>query len=127
MDNIDNTDDDFNVTPEIEQKYGWQKKPKKIDSMDLDLVWKLATMHCSYKEIALITNVSEPVIRRHLTEFIEKARSIGAKNLRKAQWDKALEGDVKMQVFLGKNYLGQRDQPEDTETNTPLPWNDEEW
>ena len=32
--------------------------------------------------------------------------------LRKAQWDKAMEGDTKMLIFLGKQYLGQTDSPE---------------
>lgn len=127
MENIENDQDEFNPGPEIEQKYGWQKRPKKIETMDLDLVWKLGSMHCTYKEIADITGVSEDTIRKHLKAFIEKARSVGARSLRKAQWDKALEGDVKMLTFLGKNYLGQRDQPEDSENNQPLPWNDEDW
>ena len=32
--------------------------------------------------------------------------------LRKAQWDKAMEGDTKMLIFLGKQYLGQKDTPD---------------
>jgi len=127
MENIEHDQDEFSPSPEIEQKYGWQKRPKKIETMDLDLVWKLGSMHCTYKEIADITGVSEDVIRRHLKAFIEKARSVGSRSLRKAQWDKALDGDVKMLTFLGKNYLGQRDQPEDSDNNQPLPWNDEDW
>ena len=32
--------------------------------------------------------------------------------LRLAQWEKAMEGDTKMLIFLGKQYLGQTDSPE---------------
>ena len=32
--------------------------------------------------------------------------------LRKAQWEKAMEGDTKMLIFLGKQYLGQKDTPD---------------
>ena len=31
--------------------------------------------------------------------------------LRLAQWEKAMEGDTKMLIFLGKQYLGQKDNP----------------
>ena len=32
--------------------------------------------------------------------------------LKKAQWEKAMEGDTKMLIFLGKQYLGQKDTPD---------------
>ena len=32
--------------------------------------------------------------------------------LRKAQWDQAMEGDTRMLIFLGKQYLGQKDTPD---------------
>ena len=32
--------------------------------------------------------------------------------LRKAQWEKAMEGDTRMLIFLGKQYLGQKDTPD---------------
>ena len=32
--------------------------------------------------------------------------------LRLAQWEKAMEGDTKMLIFLGKQYLGQKDTPD---------------
>jgi hypothetical protein len=35
--------------------------------------------------------------------------------LRKAQWEKAMEGDTRMLIFLGKQYLGQQDTPHDND------------
>ena len=32
--------------------------------------------------------------------------------LKKAQWEKAMEGDTRMLIFLGKQYLGQKDTPD---------------
>ena len=35
--------------------------------------------------------------------------------LRKAQWEKAMAGDTKMLIFLGKQYLGQQDSPNEND------------
>ena len=35
--------------------------------------------------------------------------------LKKAQWEKAMEGDTKMLIFLGKQYLGQQDTPNEND------------
>ena len=35
--------------------------------------------------------------------------------LRKAQWEKAMAGDTRMLIFLGKQYLGQKDTPQEND------------
>ena len=35
--------------------------------------------------------------------------------LRKAQWEKAMAGDTRMLIFLGKQYLGQQDTPHEND------------
>ena len=35
--------------------------------------------------------------------------------LRKAQWEKAMDGDTRMLIFLGKQYLGQKDTPNEND------------
>ena len=35
--------------------------------------------------------------------------------LRKAQWEKAMAGDTRMLIFLGKQYLGQKDTPNEND------------
>ena len=62
---------------------------------------------------------------KHFGELIEKGKSMGKKSLRRAQWDKAINGDARMLVFLGKNYLGQQDSPENNDDNMPLPWDED--
>ena len=56
-------------------------------------------------------------------ELIEHGRAEGKKSLRRKQMEVGLEkGDVRMLIWLGKQYLDQKDQPENTENNQPLPW-----
>jgi len=45
--------------------------------------------------------------------------------LRKKQIDLALSGDKTMLIWLGKNILGQSDDPNESAMNAPLPWTDE--
>ena len=35
--------------------------------------------------------------------------------LRKTQWEKAMDGDTRMLIFLGKQYLGQKDTPNEND------------
>jgi hypothetical protein len=44
-------------------------------------------------------------------ELTEEEKEI----LRKAQWEKAMEGDTRMLIFLGKQYLGQKDIPHEND------------
>ena len=95
---------------------------KKTYKLDRDLIFKLATMHCSLQEIAACANTSVAVLEKRYSGIIAKGRSEGKKSLRKAQMEKALNGDVRMLMWLGKQYLGQNEQVQDTESNAPLPW-----
>ena len=97
-------------------------RPSKINDIDRELVWKLACMQCTLREIADVIGVNAETIRKHFGDLIEKGKSVGKKSLRRAQFEKALGGDSRMLIFLGKNYLGQKDQIENNEDTVPLPW-----
>ena len=43
--------------------------------------------------------------------------------LRLAQWEKAMEGDTRMLIFLGKQYLGQKDSPDMELNDLPTGFN----
>ena len=47
--------------------------------------------------------------RKEMKEELTKEDKLA---LKKAQWEKAMEGDTKMLIFLGKQYLGQKDTPD---------------
>jgi len=44
--------------------------------------------------------------------------------LRQLQWQSAEKGNVTMQIFLGKNMLGQMDSPSESMNDQPLPFID---
>jgi hypothetical protein len=99
---------------------------KRSYKLDVDLIGKLASIMCSYEEIAMIMNTSVDNLKKRYKDIIEKGRAEGKKSLRRKQMEVALEkGDVRMLIFLGKNYLGMHDTPTDTESQEPLPWPNE--
>ena len=98
------------------------EKAKKY-KIDHDLVFKLATIHCSYEEIASIVGTSTTTLEKRFKNIIEKGRAEGKKSLRRAQFEAAIDKkDVRMLIWLGKQVLGQEDQPTSNESNSPLPW-----
>jgi hypothetical protein len=102
-------------------------RPSKVKDVDRELVWKLASMMCTIKEIADIIGLSEEVVSKKFGDLIDKGRSQGRKSLRRAQFEKAvLDKDSRMLIFLGKQFLSQKDSPEDKEGTSPLPWNEHE-
>jgi hypothetical protein len=91
--------------------------------IDHDLVFKLASIHCSYEEIANVVGTSVPTLKKRFSNIIEKGRAEGKKSLRRAQFEAAVEKkDVRMLIWLGKQLLGQTDNTNDTEGQQPLPW-----
>jgi len=97
---------------------------KKYKTIDRDLVYKLACIQCSDQEIAEVVGTSAASLRKRFNSILEKGKQEGKKSLRRAMWEKAINGDTRVQIFLSKQYLGMRDTPEDGENKTPLPWED---
>ena len=99
---------------------------KSVKTVDKRLVWKLATMMCTHDEIADVIGCSRKTLARKYGDLIDKGRSVGRQSLRRAQFEKAIgDKDPRMLIFLGKQYLSQKDNPEDKDTNQPLPWDDD--
>ena len=91
--------------------------------LDKDMIERLASIMCSYEEIALVLNTSVDNLKKRYTDIIERGRAEGKKGLRRAQYEKAVKDkDVRMLIFLCKQYLSQQDSPSETESNDPLPW-----
>ena len=99
-------------------------RPKKylIDTKD---VFKLASYGCTNVEIADFYGCDEGLIRKSYSEFLTKGRANVKIKLRKLQWQSAENGNVTMQIFLGKNMLGQQDKIEQTENEEPLVWSND--
>jgi hypothetical protein len=110
----------------MEEQAPKRGRPNKIAEVDRETVWKLACIQCSTREIADVVGVSHTSIAKHFGDLIEKGRGVGKKSLRRAQFEKALNGDSRMLVWLGKQYLGQKDSIEDLNNTSPLPWLEED-
>ncbi|MAG25899.1 hypothetical protein CMI47_10010 [Candidatus Pacearchaeota archaeon] len=99
------------------------KSGKKTYKLDKEIIERLALIMCSYEDIAMVLNTSVDNLKKRYKAIIDKGRAEGKKGLRRAQYEKAVKDkDVRMLIFLGKNYLDQKDQPSETESNEPLPW-----
>jgi hypothetical protein len=88
-------------------------------------VQKLAQLGCRDQEICSWFGIDEHTLTYNFRDQLDLGRVSLKQSLRRAQISLALSGHATMLIFLGKNYLGQSDQPLDTEINQPLPWSDD--
>ena len=96
-------------------------RPKKY-KIDTEQVKKLAILGCTNKEIGDFFGCSADLIEKSYSEFLTKGRAEMKMRLRQLQWKSAEKGNVTMQIFLGKNILGQQDKIETSELDEPLVW-----
>jgi hypothetical protein len=82
-------------------------RPRK--KIDPKLVKALAQMQCTMSEIAAACECSVDLLERRFADIIKEAREGGKLSLRRYQWRAAEKGNVTMQIWLGKNVLGQKD------------------
>lgn len=97
---------------------------KKYNVVDRDLVYKLACIQCSDAEIAEVVGCSVERLRKRFGKILEQGKQKGRQSLRKAMYEKAMNGDSRLQIFLSKQYLGMKDTPDDGDAKAPLPWED---
>ncbi len=89
-------------------------RPKK--HINKELFEKLCEIQCTLSEICHVLDVSDKTLERFCKEqygktfaaVLEGKKSIGKIALRRMQWKHA-ERSPHMAIFLGKNYLGQRE------------------
>lgn len=87
-------------------------------------VYRLAQIGCKDTEIADWFGLSESTLRYNFNAELIKGRESLKQSLRQAQIKYALAGNATLLIWLGKNLLGQSDNPVNTEDNQPLPWSD---
>jgi hypothetical protein len=90
-----------------------------------DEVWRLAEIGCTDKEIAEWFMIDENTLRYNFSVYMTKGRSALKRRLRSVQITTALQGNPTLLIWLGKNYLGQSDNPLSRDDNFPLPWGDD--
>lgn len=93
-------------------------RPKK--KISYDEFEKLCKLQCTLVEIAGWFKVSEDTIERRIKEhygmtfadIYKKHSASGKISLRRKQYEIAVKGNVTMLIWLGKQYLGQKDKIE---------------
>ena len=96
-------------------KENYPKIPIDWDEFD-----KLCKLQCTLEEFACYFNCSidtieDRVLQTHGVKFSEyygARKGLGKISLRRAQFNKALRGNTTMQIWLGKQLLGQVDKQE---------------
>jgi len=103
------------------------KKVKKVGrpkiKLDYELIKKLATIQCTQEEIASVVGVHRSTLLRNkeFCDIYKKGQEEGKMSLRRLQWKAANVGNTTMLVWLGKQYLGQKDKSElSGDSNQPL-------
>ena len=98
-------------------RYKQGKQPLlKPDSVTLNLIMNLSGKGCTQAEIAGLLGVAEKTFTNFLSanpearEALDRGGAILDGSLRAKQVELALDGDVTMLIWLGKQRLGQRDQ-----------------
>ena len=83
-------------------------RPKK--EINYKLVESLASLFCTEEEIAGVLDISTRTLQRdsEFCHIYKKGKEQAKMSLRRKQF-KLAETNASMAIFLGKNYLGQRD------------------
>lgn len=101
-------------------------RPKKpIDKIAFE---KLCGLQCTQEEICGYFAVTDKTLNRwckrtyklSFSEVFKIKRGIGKISLRRTQWQLA-QRSAAMAIFLGKNYLGQSDDPNKVESSSDGP------
>jgi len=82
---------------------------RKPIAIDLALIERAAALGLTVEEIADLLGVSRWTIERRADAALQRGRAKLALRLRRMQWRAAKRGSAAMLIWLGKQYLGQRD------------------
>lgn len=83
-------------------------------NIDPKQVEELAAIGCTYAEIATIVGCSDRWLKEKFKPQFHSGQDRLRMSLRRWQYEKAKDGNVTMLIWLGKQYLGQKDRMEET-------------
>lgn len=93
-------------------------RPKKnLTRKEWDSVKYMCMIHCTGEEIAGVLGMDYDTLNRNckdthgipISEYIKTHSSNGKMSLRRAQWKSAEKGNTSMLIWLGKQWLGQKE------------------
>jgi hypothetical protein len=93
--------------------------------VDPDEVYRLSGMGCTMEEMADFFMIDRETLKYNFWPYIQRAKSELYLRIRNKQIEVALAGNPTMLIWLGKNMLGQSDQPINAESDQILPWTSE--
>jgi len=90
-------------------------RPKK--EIDFTMVEELCKIQCTGEEISAVLKVNYDTLNARIKEeyglsfsdYYKRESAGGKTSLRRVQFKSALGGNVTMLIWLGKNYLGQKE------------------
>jgi hypothetical protein len=95
-------------------------RPKKLlNALGVETIRSLASIQCTDEEIASVLGCSVDLLtNRNNNEAFQEAKEVGQlsgkASLRRMQFKTAEAGNATMQIWLGKQYLGQKDKQDVT-------------
>lgn len=100
---------------------------QKQDNINKNIFENLCAIQCTKEEICSVLDVSEKTLNswcnstygENFSLVFNKKREFGKSSLRRTQW-KLAEKNTSMAIFLGKQYLGQKDVVENQITNNGI-------
>lgn len=93
-----------------------KKRLSPMKALDEDLILKLSSILCTNEEIAYICGCSHDTLQKRYMHILDAGRSQGRMSIRRKQFEVAMAGNGAMLIWLGKQYLKQkepREAPED--------------
>lgn len=97
-----------------------KKTGRPLTVIDWDKVDSMCKIQCTGEEIASVLDLSYDTLQRackrekgmSFAEYLPQKALAGKASLRRSQWKLATGGNSTMQIWLGKNMLGQTDKQE---------------
>lgn len=94
------------------------QQPKEIDWAKVE---QMALIQCTGEEIAAVLGVDYDTLQRackrehgmKFADYIKQKGAGGKMSLRRKQYTTAMDGNSTMLIWLGKNWLGQKDKSDD--------------
>ncbi len=101
----------------IKNKSGPKGPTKPLTDDDFKKLIALIRIHCTSKEVCSVLGMSRDTLNRRLksrgehdfSTLFEKYRDEGKASLRRLQWKSAESGNTSLLIWLGKQYLDQKD------------------
>lgn len=129
--------------PEQKEKVKWEFKPRKNPKwgevtkrglvvgrganqrvVDPDEVYRMAEIGCTIEEMSHFFQVDRETLKYNFWPYIKRAEVELFKKIRLKQIQVAMDGNPTMLIWLGKNLLGQSENPTITDEARILPWQD---